>query len=177
LWDYEKNRILKGYHHTFFQDFKTLAIVGLPRVLTFRSFEYQAIALARLWSGRNSVGLPGVEEMIRWEEEREKERKASGKKFHDVDWDSGETFAWLDSLYRIAGLRALSGEGRTPPVLGAELRWAIEHLRKYPEPGKGEGDKDKSLGIDRMDGIENDEEWVLVNQAKNGERKDLLSFI
>jgi cation diffusion facilitator CzcD-associated flavoprotein CzcO len=70
LWDYQKNRILKGYHHTFFQDFKTLAIVGLPRTLTFRSFEYQAIALARLWSGRNSVGLPPVEEQIRWEEDR-----------------------------------------------------------------------------------------------------------
>jgi hypothetical protein len=177
LWDYQKNRILKGYHHTFFQDFKTLAIVGLPRTLTFRSFEYQAIALARLWSGRNSVGLPPVEEQIRWEKEREKERKARGVKFHDVTWEGGETFEWLDSFYLIAGLRALSGEGRTPPVLGADVRWAIEHLRKYPEPGKDPKDgkdEEKSLEMNGIEGLENDENWVLV---RRGERKDLLHFI
>lgn len=49
LWDYEKNKMRRTYQHTFFSDYDSLAIVGLPRVLTFRSFEYQAVALARLW--------------------------------------------------------------------------------------------------------------------------------
>jgi len=170
IWDYAQNKLVKTYLHTFFHDFKTLGIVGMPRVLTFRSFEYQAIALARLWSGRQSRELPGLEVQEAWERERLLERRRLGKKFHDVEWESGETVGWLGSLYEIAGLPRLTGEGRQPPVLGESVRWAIEHLRKYPEPGKGEDGKEGN----REDEEDKEKgEWVLVERTK----KDLLSFI
>jgi hypothetical protein len=180
IWDYKKNKLAKTYLHTFFHDFKTLGIVGMPRVLTFRSFEYQAIALARLWSGRQTKDLPGLEVQERWEEEREILRKRQGKKFHDIEWETGETLGWLGELYEIAGLGKLTGEGRTPPVLGEEVRWAIENLRKYPEPGKDKDEKGREnvegesvSGEDRLEGGDA-EEWVLVNRRAE---KDLLSFI
>ncbi|PVH71578.1 FAD/NAD(P)-binding domain-containing protein [Cadophora sp. DSE1049] len=174
IWDYEKNKLVKSYIHTFFHDFKTLGIVGIPRVLTFRSFEYQAIALARLFSGRQAKDLPGLEEQAKWEKGREERVKRDGKKFHDIEWETGETLGWLGQLYGIAGLALLTGEGRVPPVLGEEVRWAIEHLRKYPEPGKdsekGSEETGKHEGDDRL-GAESD--WVLVERKK----KDLLAFI
>ncbi|TVY55908.1 Thiol-specific monooxygenase [Lachnellula cervina] len=171
LWDYESNKIIGGYWHTFFQDFDTLAIVGLPRVLTFRSFEYQAIALARLFSGRNSKPLPPLGEQGRWDSEREKERKKSGKKFHDIEWETGETEEWLRKMFEIAGLGTLKGEGRVPPVLGKDLVWAIENLKKYPEPGKGD-DEGREKVVDRSE-LEKEHGWVVVQR----ERKDLLAFI
>ena len=164
IWDYKKNKLIKTYLHTFFQDFSTLGIVGIPRVLTFRSFEYQAIALARIFSNREFGKLPSVEEMEKWESTREKTRSREGKKYHDIEWETGETLDWLGSLYRIAGLGLLTGEGRVPPVLGDGVRWAIEHLRKYPEPGKDEKSNDE----------QSEDAWVLVERTA---AKDLLSFI
>jgi hypothetical protein len=176
IYDYQTNKLVKTYLHTFFHDFSTLGIVGFPRVLTFRSFEYQAIALARLFTQRECVKLPSVKEQERWESEREVIRKAAGKKYHDIEWETGETLNWLDSLYQIAGLRLLTGEGRLPPVLKKEVRWAIEHLRKYPEPGKDDGIKSKrAKGIEsEMNEEDIDEPWTLVGR---GCMKDLLAFI
>jgi hypothetical protein len=62
IWDYQRNKLVKTYLHTFFQDFKNLGVVGVPRTLTFCSFEYQANALARVFAGREAVELPRVEE-------------------------------------------------------------------------------------------------------------------
>lgn len=169
LYDYKANKLIKIYQHTFFRDFKTLGIVGMPRVLTFRSFEYQAVALARLFSGRNARRLPVQAEMERWEKEREERVIREVKKFHDIEWETGETWAWLSDLYAIAGLPQLGGEGRVPPVLGEEVRWAIEHKRKYPEPGK---DKIHGESVEGM-GEEDEGEWVVVERK----RKDLLAFI
>ena len=165
LWDYEQGKLINGYWHTFFRDFESLAIVGMPRTLTFRSFEYQGIALARLWSGRSSAGLPGFEEQERWERERVVKTREKGRRFHDIPWDDGETFEWLGGLFGIAGLGTLKGEGRVPPVLGRELVWAIEHLRKYPEPKRGVG-KGEEEGFEEGG-------WVLVE----GREKDSLGFI
>jgi hypothetical protein len=137
----------------------------MPRVLTFRSFEYQAIALARLFSGRQGRNLPPEEEMKKWERDREERVKREGKKFHDIEWETGETWGWLEDLYEIAGLPRLSGEGRIPPVLGEEVRWAIEHKRKYPEPGKD----GESVEEEREE-----DAWVVVER---GTGKDLLAFI
>ncbi|KAG0647451.1 Flavin-dependent monooxygenase [Hyphodiscus hymeniophilus] len=167
LYDYEANKLNHTYLHTFFRDFPTtLAIVGMPRVLTFRSFEYQATALARIFSGRDGGRLvrKGKEDMIRWESEREERCSREGKKFHDIEWETGETWEWLEELYRIAGLPLLSGEGRIPPVLGKEVRWALENIRKYPEPGKDGGNSEDIMA---------DDEWVVVGNDK----KDLLAFI
>lgn len=163
LWDYESDRLINVYWHTFFHDFPTLGIVGLPRALTFRSFEYQAIALARLFSGRNADQLPSIEEQKAWEAKRAEVSKKEKRRFHDVQWETGETFEYLDVLFRIAGLGTLRGEGRIPPVLGEDLIWAIEHLRKYPEPGK---DQEATVELP-------DSDWVMVRDHP----KDLLAFI
>ena len=168
IWDYEKNKLHNSYLHTFFYDFPTLAIVGLPRVLTFRSFEYQAIALARLWSKRNARSLPPIEEQQKWEKVRGEEGR---KKFHDIEWETGETLAWLEELYGIAGLGKLQGDGRNPPRLDEDVRWAIEHLRKYPEPDRG----DSELAVDEVV-LGTEHEWVAVERPAE-ERKDLLHFI
>ncbi|KAM7193729.1 hypothetical protein V8F33_007663 [Rhypophila sp. PSN 637] len=169
LWDPKDKKLIKGYWHTFFQDFKNLAIIGLPRTLTFRSFEYQAIALARLWSGRNKVDLPPLEQQEKWERDRLESKKREGKRFHDIPWDDGETFAWLEGLFEIAGLGTLKGDGMIPPVLGKEVVWAIEHLRKYPRPERG---KDGKMAGD-VEGADEDKDWVLVERTK----KDSLAFI
>ena len=137
LWDYEADKLVGNYWHTFFRDLPTLAAVGVPRTLTFRSFEYQAVAIARLWAGRSVVGLPDAAEQARWEADRERLVRREHRRFHDIPWEDGETRGWLQGLFDIAGLGTLTGEGRVPPVLTRETIWAIEHLRKYPEPGKG----------------------------------------
>ncbi|RFU25906.1 hypothetical protein B7463_g10431, partial [Scytalidium lignicola] len=183
LWDYKRNKAIKGYWHTFFQDFPTFAIVGLPRVLTFRSFEYQAIAIARLFSGRNTAPLPPLTEMERWEKERERETQRRRKKFHDVEWETGETMDWLEGLFRIAGLGTLSGDGRLPPTLGKDVIWAINHIKKYPEPGsekhkvsRWEERREAPPAYDKV--TRNESEWVMVDLPETREReKDLLAFI
>jgi hypothetical protein len=144
LWDYEKGKLIDGYQHTFLQDISSVAIVGLPRVLTFRSFEYQAIALARLFSQRNARPLPPVSEQQRWEREREEYSRKNGTKFHDIAWETGETLNWFQGLFDIAGLGTLRGEGRIPPTIGEAMIWALEHIKKYPEPGNGDGVKEGS---------------------------------
>ncbi|KAK1465741.1 hypothetical protein CMEL01_11733 [Colletotrichum melonis] len=186
LYDYKSGKLIKTFWHTFFQDFQTLGIVGMPRVLTFRSFEYQAIALARVFSGRESVALPSLEEQERWEREREELVEKEGRKFHDIAWETGETFEWLNWLFRVAGLPTLRGKGRTPPVLSEELIWAVEHLRKYPEPGNPDNDDDENQRNHKgaqIPGLheeshQQDEQghkgkWKLAQRPK----KDLLEFI
>ncbi|KAK6584703.1 hypothetical protein PZA11_002927 [Diplocarpon coronariae] len=183
----EKNKLDKNYLHTFFHDFKTLAIVGLPRVLTFRSFEYQAIAIARLFAGRQARDLPILEEQEKWEQEREKRVHTQQIKFHDVEWGTGETLGWFGELYQIAGLRQLTGEGRNPPVTGEDVRWAIEHLRKYSEPeprrhltvGGSEDQGTKVMTPDALVRLRNEgkSEWVVVKTGPRVPKKDSLAFI
>ncbi|KAK1758171.1 FAD/NAD(P)-binding domain-protein [Echria macrotheca] len=166
LYDYTTGRLSRNYWHTFFQDFPTLGIVGMPRALTFRSFEYQAIALARLWAGRNTAALPPVADQKRWENERAERTRREGKKFHDVPWDDGETHAWLGRLFEIAGLGTLGGDGMIPPVLGRDIVWAIDNVKKYPDPGKEKREGDDT-GME-----EGDDGWIVV-----GREKDSLAFI
>lgn len=62
---------------------------------------------------------------------------------------------WFRYLFELAGLPMLEGLGRCPPVLGAETRWAIEHIKKYPEIGNppqmrvGKGDQDWEIVEDK----------------------------
>ncbi|KAF2107995.1 putative dimethylaniline monooxygenase [Lophiotrema nucula] len=156
LFDYENNKLRDTYLHTFHSRFpSTLALVGVPRVLTFRSFEYQAIAIARLFSGREARPLPHLQAMKEWERGRAELVKGEKRKFHDVPWDNGETMAWFRELYEVAGLPRLEGEGRVPPVLDRRTRWAIENVRKYPEPGKdgGEGEEDGWVVVHGRDSL------------------------
>lgn len=165
LYDYAQGKLVNIYWHTFPHDFPTLGIIGMPRVLTFRSMEYQAIALARLWSGRQSTPLPPIAERKKWEDDRAKRTRAERLKFHDVPWDSGETKEYLGHMYDIAGLPTLFGEGRTPPVLDKETVWAIEHVKKYPDP--------KTLQRQGEDADGQLKDWVVVPRSG----KDTLSFI
>lgn len=179
LWDFKAEKLIKSYWHTFFQDYRTLAIVGMPRVLSFRSWEYQGIALARLFSNRASVPLPGLDEQEKWEKERTEKTQREHRKFHGIDWESGETTEWLDGLFQIAGLGTLQGDGRLPPVLGKDLVWALEHIRKYPEPVQDDRDNEEDYSravdeeVDTYRRRADDGDWVFVPKR----RKDLLAFI
>ena len=68
-------------------------------------------------------------------EEHDKDIEGEERAMKDYDANNA-TMDWLRGLYDLAGLPTLEGQGRYPPVLSDETRWAIEHLRKYPEPGK-----------------------------------------
>ena len=155
LWDYKDGRLLGNFQHTFLRRHPTVGIVGLPRTLTFRSFEYQAIALARLWSNRNAFPLPSVQEQERWEVERARTVRERGVKFHDVPWENGETHEYLGFLFNFAGLSTLTGHGRLPPVLSKDITWAIENIHKY---GQGKGDDAATKRDDNQQG------WVLVQR-------------
>ncbi|KAF2638802.1 FAD/NAD(P)-binding domain-containing protein [Massarina eburnea CBS 473.64] len=163
LFDYDKNRLHGFYQHTFSHSFpNSLAIVGVPRVLTFRSFEYQAVALARLFSGRNAKPLPSVAEMVKWERERAELVERERRGFHTILWDNGETTHWFRYLYELSGLPELEGQGRFPPVLDKATRWAYDHIKKYPEPRNGVPKVQNENG-----------EWVMVEKPK----KDGTHFI
>jgi hypothetical protein len=135
LWDYRADVLINNFQHTFVTDFPTLAFVGVPRVLTFRSFEYQAIAIARVWSGRNWTTLPSHVEQHKWRKARQEICAAKHQRFHEIDWDSGETMEWFRYLFELAGLPELEGVGKCPPVLGPKTRWTIDHVKKYPDHG------------------------------------------
>lgn len=152
LFDYAANRMIGNFQHTFVRDYPTLAIIGLPRTLTFRSFEYQGIAIARVWAGR--AKLPPEAQQQRWEQERAQRCGKDGTKFHDVTWESGEAGVFLNYLFTLAGLPQLDGAGRTPPVLDAETRWALENIRKYPVHNPKEQESQHVTG----------DEWVLVEK-------------
>ena len=168
IWNYDNNKLEKGYLHTFIQDFPTLGIVGVPRVLTFRSFEYQAIALARMFARRNTLPLPPIAEQEKWEKDRQDLVRRDRRNFHDIQWETGETAEWLGSLFSLAGLGTLYGLGRLPPALTSDMKWAIEHIKKYPEPGKDESRRRSPTSED----VERD--WVVL---ENGCGRDLLHFI
>jgi hypothetical protein len=163
LWDYDLNKLQDCYWHTFLRKFPSIAVIGVPRTLTFRSFEYQAIAIARLWSGRNALPLPSAEEQLSWEQDRIERCRIEHKKFHDIPWDDGETQSYLDFLFRFAGLGTLHGQGRIPPALGSDLIWAIEHIKKYPEPPHNS----PNLSSDPSD------DWVSIE----GSSLDTLGFL
>lgn len=118
LWDYERDKLINSYLHTFFQDFPNLGIVGIQRAITFRSFEYQAVALARSFAGRNAVDLPTVDEQVEWERKADEESRANNRTFHALGVEDGGLRLWMEMLYKFAGPCTLSGKGRNPPVFG-----------------------------------------------------------
>lgn len=163
LFDYQENKLSGFYQHTFSIKYpNSLAIVGIPRVLTFRSFEYQAVAIARLFSGRNTRPLPPRSEMETWDKIRTELTRSEHRPFHGILWDNGETEDWFRYLYDLSGLPLLDGRGRVPPVLDEKARWAYDHLKKYPEP-----DQDQE-----GDGVV-EEDWVVMQRCT----KDSAHFI
>ncbi|EGX92605.1 dimethylaniline monooxygenase, putative [Cordyceps militaris CM01] len=146
LFDYRANRLIGSYQHVFFREFPTLGVVGFPKTLTFRSFEYQAIALARLWSGRNARSLPSPQEQQRWEADRAERTQAQHKSFHDVPWGA-ETNDHLRELFNFAGLSTLAGDGLLPPPLTREMVWTYENVLKWKMP-KGKGPSGGNDGLE-----------------------------
>lgn len=164
LYDYTEGHLLGNYQHTFSHIFpRSLKIISFLRTLTFQSFKYQAIALARQFTSRNAKPLPPLAEQELWEQRRAEMVKRENRKFHDIPWDSSETMDWLRFLFDMSGLPILEGLGRCPLVLGKETRWAIKHVRKYPEPGGDDGTADAE-----------EEGWIVVERPH---RKDSLHFI
>lgn len=164
IYDYRRDHIVGNYLHVFITDFPTIGIVGIPRTLTFRSFNYQAIALARIFSGRNARPLPSVEEQREWLNRRLELVTRQHRKFHDIPWDEGESLDYFRELYELSGLPRIEGLGQVPPVLDGETRWAIENVKKYPVPGDSRP-KEESNG---------DDEWTVVG---SGQCRDSLHFI
>ncbi|KAK8054401.1 hypothetical protein PG996_013702 [Apiospora saccharicola] len=173
LYDYENGKLVGNYWHTFFYGHPTLVLVGMPRTLTFRSFEYQAVAVARVWAGRAATALPSVAEQQKWERDRLEATRRAGTRFHDVGGPGqGETvdgmFEYFQKLYDIAGLNTLRGKGRVPPVVSDEMMWALEHEHKYPPPKKGkEGGAEVGFGsaAEMAEEGGNAEGWVMVDRG------------
>jgi len=127
LYDYSKSKLKGSYLHTFFKDFPTLAIIGLGKTLAFRSYEYQAIALARVFAGRNAMDLPSPED---WERSWEEHIKKNATEFHEVSIEDGELLRWFTQLSNIAGL-PLCGKGRVPPAFTDEALWQLKNVKRH----------------------------------------------
>ncbi|KAM3527631.1 hypothetical protein NHJ13051_002822 [Beauveria bassiana] len=164
LFDYRLNRLLGCYQHVFFRDYPTLGVVGFPRTLTFRSFEYQAIALARLWSGRNAQPLPSPRHQQQWEEERAERTEAQHQYFHDVPWGA-ETNEYLRELFNFAGLTTLAGDGLLPPPLTRRMVWEYENVLKWKIP-KGKGPHGGNDGLEEDTVMQHAQQQILPPAAE-----------
>ena len=88
-----KNRLSGFYQHVFKIGDPTLAVIGQVRAaISFRVFEYQAVAAARVLAGRAKLPATAIQRL--WEEERLKER-GDTTTFHDVKPDFAEYFGYL----------------------------------------------------------------------------------
>lgn len=109
-----QNRLSGFYQHIFKIGDPTLAIVGqvcarsikdfrfengeliskkVKAAVSFRVYEYQAVAVARYLAGR-SRPLPGTQEQHEWERKR-LEYKGNTNRFHEIRPDFAEYFNWL----------------------------------------------------------------------------------
>lgn len=114
-----QNRLSSFYQHTFNNEDPSLAVVGQIRAaLSFRAYEYQAVAVARVLAGRGI--LPSAAEQKKWEDERVK-RLGSTHIFHTIAPDFEEYFN---------ALRAIAG----PPAEGSQAyelpQWEDEWAKK-----------------------------------------------
>jgi hypothetical protein len=93
------NRLAGFYQHVFNIADPSLAVVGqVKAALSFRVYEYQAVAVARYFAGRGG-GLPSPKEQAAWEAER-LQCKGTTSVFHAIRPDFEEYF---NSLRNIAG--------------------------------------------------------------------------
>ncbi|KAM0209490.1 hypothetical protein ACHAQD_011161 [Fusarium lateritium] len=136
LYDYDNGKLHGSYLHTFFRDYPTLGIIGLGQYLAFRSYEYQAIALARLFAGTHATALPFVAGQAEWERSWEEYTKREMLEFHTVPFENGELLRWYTQLSNIAGI-PFCGKGRVPPAFTDETLWQLENIRRLDEPGNG----------------------------------------
>ncbi len=92
------NRLARFYRHVFNIDQPSLAVVGQVRAaISFRVYEYQAVAVARYFAHHENGTLPSAEEQRDWENKRI-ETKGDSDRFHEVAPDFEEYFDWLQSF-------------------------------------------------------------------------------
>jgi hypothetical protein len=113
------NRIAGFYQHIFKIGDPSLALVGQVRAgISFRVYEYQAVAVARYFAGRNAAPLPTPQEQDLWEVQR-LQYKGHTALFHEIKPDFKEYFDFLTDL---AGPPAPGTDGYALPLW--EDRWA-----------------------------------------------------
>ncbi|KAL3465909.1 hypothetical protein BJX64DRAFT_296781 [Aspergillus heterothallicus] len=116
------NRVGGFYQHIFKVGDPSLALVGQVRgALSFRVYEYQAVAVARYFAGHNAKPLPSPAEQDDWEVERLK-YKGNSAIFHEIKPDFKEYFEYL---------RELAG----PPVKGTSAYALPVWQESWPEDG------------------------------------------
>jgi len=114
-----ENRLDGFYQHIFKIGDPTLTIVGqVKAAVSFRVYEYQAVAAARFLAGR-SKPLPGIQEQYEWERKR-LEYKGPTARFHEIRPDFAEYFNWLRDF---AGPAAEGTEAYELPKW--EDEWAV----------------------------------------------------
>lgn len=92
------NRVAGFYQHIFKIGDPSLALVGQVRAaISFRVYEYQAVAVARYFAGTNASALPSPQEQDRWESER-LHYKGPTTLFHEIKPDFREYFDFLTDL-------------------------------------------------------------------------------
>lgn len=117
------NRVPDLYLHIFHQSDPTLVFLGAVGAgLTFKVFEWQAVAAARVLAGKAT--LPPLSEQKRWEEERIK-AKGDGAGFMMVFPDFE---GYFEQLRAIAG-EPQDGKGRRLPVF--EQAWVDEFAKGH----------------------------------------------
>ncbi|KAL4957475.1 hypothetical protein BDW69DRAFT_200780 [Aspergillus filifer] len=136
------NRVAGFYQHIFKIGDPSLALVGQVRgALSFRVYEYQAVAVARYFANHNGKALPTPQEQDAWEVERLKYKGASTL-FHEIKPDFKEYFEYLREL---AGPAVEETSGYPLPVFGddwPELGFAILQAkdRYWQKIKSGSGD-------------------------------------
>ncbi|KAF9873047.1 thiol-specific monooxygenase [Colletotrichum karsti] len=136
----ENRRIPGLYQHVFHVDDPTLAFVGMVTGgFTFRVFEWQAVAAARVFAGRGK--LPPRPEMEKWEQDRLIKR-GDGIPFFTLSPDFEEYF---EALRSIAGEPGAGTTGRVLPkfdskwleafsqVINARVDWWKKETKKAEE--------------------------------------------
>ncbi|KAJ5111232.1 hypothetical protein N7532_001767 [Penicillium argentinense] len=110
------NRVPDLYQHVFYRHDPSLVFVGAVGAgLTFKIFEWQAVAAARVLAGRAT--LPSDAEQEKWEQERIA-LKGDGPPFSAVNPDFKEYF---EEMRALAGEPAAGAPGRRLPVF--DQRW------------------------------------------------------
>ncbi|KAL4779896.1 putative dimethylaniline monooxygenase [Aspergillus varians] len=89
-----ENRMAGFYQHIFHMDDPSLAVIGQVRAaISFRVYEYQAVAVSRFLAGR-SASLPSKEAQKEWEQSRLLE-KGPTELFHEIKPDFTGYYGWL----------------------------------------------------------------------------------
>ncbi|KAF6803374.1 dimethylaniline monooxygenase [Colletotrichum sojae] len=137
-------RLAGFFQHVFGIADPSLAVVGqVKAAISFRVYEYQAVAVARYFAGRGG-GLPPAREQDEWEVARLR-YKGPSSQFHEIKPDFGEYFEFLRN---VAGEPAEGTEGyELPawedgwPVLG----FGVLALKQKWWRGLKEGGEEKAI--------------------------------